>query len=160
MGVKWTFISHLPISVNNFRYRKIITDIGKSNSDIENSNFLYMWILYSDVGKWFTYIGKSKWFTDIEKGFTSILNSIYRYQKFDWPISVNRPIYWYRKLKMNIRYRKIIWFFQIIFRYRKIKLYPISVNQNYFLISLIRIPIFVNQLSYFYRKIMLNYRYR
>ena len=29
--VKWTFIPHLLISVNNFRYQKIITDIGKSN---------------------------------------------------------------------------------------------------------------------------------
>ena len=42
LGVKWIFISYLPISVNNCRYRKIITDIGKSNTDNENSNSLYM----------------------------------------------------------------------------------------------------------------------
>ena len=117
--VKWAFIPHFPISLNNVRYRKMVTDIGKSNHRYRYIELpIYRKIttdfgklfLFTDIGKSFIFwcrkrlndVDYSKWFTNIRKWFTPIGNSIDRYWGLEFPIELrisgNKLIYRYQKI--------------------------------------------------------------
>ena len=91
--------SHFPISEiritdiwnSNFRYLKIEFPISENHLDLPISE-----IRISDIGKsfWFSDTGKSVDFpiSVIQNDFRiSVNQSIYRYRKFEFPISENRP---------------------------------------------------------------------
>ena len=164
-GVKWTLIPHLPISLNNFRYRKIITDVliyryGSIIFRIRkivdlpisvNRNYLPISeIIYRYQKFEFTDIGNSKWITDIGK-------SIFQYREIRWfsdigksnnfPISVNRISDIGKSVDLPISENNVELPIAVIriSDMGKSTDYPISENKNEF-------PISVNKLIYRYRK--------